>query len=435
MAGILCLILALSVIGSVRADDEKTYPIMHPDQETLLKWIEDYNAAPLAHIDLEKQQIPSPQGSFSLLSHLEYTASERNQGSCSNCWAWAGTGCLGIALNVEHGRKVRLSVQYINSCESDVIGKVCCAGGNLSEFADFYTITGKCIPWSNTNADWQDVGAACAADHCASIAETPSYPITSIGDETIPTLPSDGVTDQDTAIANIKSVLNQNKAVYFAFLLPDAAAWTNFYAFWDDDPVAVLYDIDKYNGDVYAAGGGAHAVLCVGYDDDDADPANHYWIMLNSWGTETDRPNGLFRITMDMDYDCVNLPYYSFYWQSLDVTFYGGGGTGSGGGGSHGCFIATSAYNRCTDSHGLKSRISTDLKKIEILQKFRDERLLTNPSGRAFVSCYERISPPIARYIEDKEPLKAIVRFYLKPVVWLAEKVTSNPSETETLVN
>ena len=105
------------------------------------------------------------------------------------------------------------------------------------------------------------------------------------------------------------------------------------------------------------------------------------------------------------------------------------GTNGTGGGISSGgkvCFIATSAYSRCTDEHGLKSRISTDLKKIEILQKFRDECLLTNPLGRAFVSYYERISPPIARYIENKEPLKAVVRFYLKPIVWLAEKVTLN---------
>jgi len=61
----------------------------------------------------------------------------------------------------------------------------------------------------------------------------------------------------------------------------------------------------------------------VGYNDDD--PSNSYWIMLNSWGTAGDRPNGIFRVDMDMDYDCYYLdgwyPNYSIYWQTLDVQF------------------------------------------------------------------------------------------------------------------
>ena len=44
--------------------------------------------------------------------------------------------------------------------------------------------------------------------------------------------------------------------------------------------------------------------------------------MLNSWGTAGGRrPNGLFRVNMDMNYRCVNYPYYSFYWQTLDIDF------------------------------------------------------------------------------------------------------------------
>lgn len=64
--------------------------------------------------------------------------------------------------------------------------------------------------------------------------------------------------------------------------------------------------------------------MCVGYND--MDPENSYWIMVNSWGTAGGgRPNGIFRLDMDMDYDCV---YYDqgeaiwdFYWQTLDVSF------------------------------------------------------------------------------------------------------------------
>ena len=320
LAGILCLVLALSVVGSVRADDgELPYPIMRPDRETLLKWIESYNAAPRTHIDLEKYQVPSPQGSKDLLvdGHLQYTPLERNQGTCGNCWAWAGTGCLGIALHVEETILDRLSVQYINSCESEEIGKTCCDRGWLSDLADFYTATKKTIPWSIAqNSHWQDGGAACATT-CASIVKIPYYPITSIVEEVITTQ----TVTQATAKANIKNVLDQDKAIFFGFFLPDNASWTDFQTFWNNDAESVIYDIDQFCDIPYddtPGEGGGHAVLCVGYNDDVSPP---YWIMLNSWGTTANRPDGLFRITMDMDYGCVNDPYYSFYWQSLDVGF------------------------------------------------------------------------------------------------------------------
>ena len=75
--------------------------------------------------------------------------------------------------------------------------------------------------------------------------------------------------------------------------------------------------------------GGGHAVLVVGYNDEDANPANHYWIALNSWGTANGmRPNGLFRISMQMNYDCYdinypNMPDYRF--KTLDVSLEANG--------------------------------------------------------------------------------------------------------------
>lgn len=120
-------------------------------------------------------------------------------------------------------------------------------------------------------------------------------------------------------------------------------------------------------------------------------------------------------------------------------------GTGGSSGGKV-CFIATAVYDGYTNQHEITrtarmqndTRIHTNCRftvspfprfaaspddSVTVLCKFRDEYLLTNKPGRAFVSCYERISPPIARYIEDKEPLKAVIRFYLKPVVWGARKI------------
>jgi len=321
---VLCLALVFSVVGvvatgSASADEEgRDYPVMRPDRETLEEWIEAYNSAPRAYIEPEGFQVPSRRGSLSLLDHLEYTPSERDQGSCGNCWAWAGTGCLGVALDVQEGMKDRLSVQYINSCEYDVIGKTCCTGGWLSDVADFYDPggagTGQCIPWSNTNAYWQDGDESCDT-LCGSISESPNYPITSINEATIPTQ----TVDKATAIANIKYQLDSDKAVWFGFFMPNLSAWSDFCSFWSANGEEAVYEMDKYNDDDYVSAYG-HAVLCVGYNDE---PGDRYWIMLNSWGTTTNRTNGLFRINMDMAYDCTYTGFgmYAFYWQNLDVTF------------------------------------------------------------------------------------------------------------------
>ena len=164
--GILLLLLAMtsSLMGGVAwADEENTthlaaspdqLTIMQPDRETLERWVEDYNSAPPANVDSEAEglQASTFTVAHSVLSLLEYDPGTRDQGSCGNCWAWAGTGCLGVALNVQEGTRDRLSVQYINSCQDGEIGKDCCDGGNLSDFADFYTTTGKAIPWDNSNA-------------------------------------------------------------------------------------------------------------------------------------------------------------------------------------------------------------------------------------------------------------------------------------------
>ena len=80
-----------------------------------------------------------------------------------------------------------------------------------------------------------------------------------------------------------------------------------------------------------------------------------------------------------------------------------------------GCFIATAAY---LPVYPLPGR-----QELDTLRQFRDQHLLTNPLGRASVSTYYRISPLIADFIRDKEPLKAVVRLYLKPVVWVAERI------------
>ncbi|MCK4368823.1 MAG: VWA domain-containing protein [Dehalococcoidales bacterium] len=303
---------------------ENPCTIMHPDRDTLEEWMAAFGATP----KLEILPPPSLPTSYTVLPLLTYTPVERNQGSCGNCWVWAGTGILGIALNVQQSIADRLSIQYLDSCWTG--SPWACCGGFIAGFADFYDPigVGQCIPWSNTNASYADAAETCgtapSSVTCGSIGTTPNYGITNCDDVVIPT----HAVGQTTAIDNIKTILNQDRGVWFAFYLCNNTQWTAFRDFWNTGAATALWDPDPYCGCTWnpAPGeGGGHAVLCVGYDCTDAEPANHYWIILNSWGTTANRTDGLFRMKMNIDYDCTFLDppsvYWMLYWETLDVTF------------------------------------------------------------------------------------------------------------------
>lgn len=71
------------------------------------------------------------------------------------------------------------------------------------------------------------------------------------------------------------------------------------------------------------------------------------------------------------------------------------------------CYIATATFG--TELEG----------KTDILRSFRDEYLLNNTVGKAFVEAYYKYSPPIAHYIAQREWLKTVVRILLQPVIGL----------------
>jgi hypothetical protein len=304
----------------------REYPLMHPSPEEVQRWIEQYNASPRAYLSPQVQaELGQAAGAeFSLLDHLQYTPSERNQGHCGNCWAWAGTGVMEIDNSVKNNIKDRLSIQYLNSNYHGGCGSSgACCGGWLSNVASFYGSEGYAIPWSNANAHWQDGGKGCG--ECTNvpasdISTNPNYPLASIKATTIPTRG----TGKENAISNIKNVLHQGKAVWFGFFLPNSQAWSGFFNFWSNQPESAVWQPDFACGSQFNYNEGAgHAVLCLGYND--IDPNNRYWIMLNSWGTASKRPKGIFLVSMDMNYDCT----YSglsgaFYWMTLDMSYLPG---------------------------------------------------------------------------------------------------------------
>jgi hypothetical protein len=307
-------------------------PVMKPTPEELQEWIMLYEEAPeaegtvSAEPDTLYSRIEEEGDSFTLLPYLQYTPDERNQGSnCGDCWQWAGTAVMEVQLAYMNSIKDRLSVQYINSNIKGpkFQGEPCC-GDWLDTVAKFYAESGKAIPWSNENAAWADGESKCENSKVSpdAIKTSPGYSIKSIRAEKVPT---HGL-GSATARSNIKSVLQQGKAVWFAFFLPDKGEWDNFHDFWNDQPESVVYQFRALDKSSYGKDGSGHAVVIVGYDETDA--SNPYWIVLNSWGTaEGKKPNGLMRVGMDMDYSCQYqtdaAPYslYALYFQTLDVTF------------------------------------------------------------------------------------------------------------------
>ena len=298
------------------------YPLMHPNLETRDKLLEHYDAAPRV---FASPKAPLPRGSYNLLSHLSYVPAERDQGSCGNCWVWAGTGVLEVALDVNDGVLDRLSVQYFNSKYNGGTGPSWAGnGGWLSDFAEFYANEGFAIPWSNTNAYYADghqTGAEGTSVPWQTISTVPNYTITQC---TLDTITTHGV-GQSVAINNIKAVIDQGKAVWFGYFLATETDWNQFFDFWNYHSEETVWNPDSSCGHVWNSGGGGHAVLCVGYNDED--PNNAYWIMVNSWGTAYgERPNDLFRLDMNMNYDCYFYDlyppgYYSLYWETLNVTY------------------------------------------------------------------------------------------------------------------
>ncbi|MEI2761094.1 SdrD B-like domain-containing protein [Methanothrix soehngenii] len=251
---------------------------------------------------------------FSLYNDLHSVATERDQGDCGNCWVWASTGVMEVDNSVHNGVSERHSIQYFDSKYSngDGCGFVCC-GGNPTYAANFYTnVLKKAIPWSNNNAEYADGDRCCSGscpnggsscdsskDHAStdagSISEDHNYPINSV---IVNSIPTSGI-PREESISNIKNVLLQHKAVYFSLHQPSHLwLFSDFQDHW----------ISKSEGDIWTPDVSSwlttdvwgHGLLCVGFDD--RDPSNPYWIMVNSWGTKTNRPHGIVLVSMNMDY-------------------------------------------------------------------------------------------------------------------------------------
>jgi uncharacterized repeat protein (TIGR01451 family) len=70
------------------------------------------------------------------------------------------------------------------------------------------------------------------------------------------------------------------------------------------------------------------------------------------------------------------------------------------------CFIATATYGSYLEP------------EVKVLRAFRDEYLLTNAPGRAFVAWYYRTSPPFAAALRSSDTGRTLVRAGLAPLIF-----------------
>lgn len=315
------------------ANGTHVYTVMHPSSEQLHAWNAEYNALPLVSVPASGSSgrlldgAATAGGSRDLLPYLDYTPAERDQGWVGNCWVWAGTGVMEIAHAVQNGVKDRLSISYLDANFNGGSGSTWAGnGGYLTDVSNFYAAIGVAVPWSNQNAAYQDGTSWSATEQRSyepafAISTEPYYQVDHIEAQKIETRHI----GDERAISNIKAVLDQNRAIYFGFALPNDTAWNSFFDFFENSSEETAWNPSPWQNSFWNnAQGGAHAVLCVGYND--TDPTNRYWIMVNSWGVSKGHPRGVFRVSMDLDYSATmqfkdSDDWAALEWAILDVRF------------------------------------------------------------------------------------------------------------------
>ena len=291
---------------------------MEPSNAEMAESFADYQAAPI--FDAVSESTSSDpkylSNEFPKKSYAEW-----DQGTCGNCWVWAGTAVLSQSYAKYSGSSVPLSIQFFNSnFEEGNVGMTkphdwACNGGDDEDFAKYYN-TGLdqvypglpfVVPWDNRNASYKDRANLGTTSHETYMpkelmATTPNIGFGKISIERVlATTP----TNQTEAIRNITNTLLDGKVISYSLYWPDSANVTKFNDFWDTEPDA-LYDPATMNGSVFnkTAGGSSHAMVLIGYNKTDSDQTKWYWIVQNSWGNTTaGRPAGQFRLRMFTDYN------------------------------------------------------------------------------------------------------------------------------------
>jgi hypothetical protein len=295
-----CTFLALALVcGQAFGQQPSSGPAVHHNTHSIMhftrEWMREHHRRRVSLPVFHATGLPGTNTSVNLSSHMNFAACGGNagwdQGQCGNCWVFGSTAASSVDDGVASGTPQLFSTQWFDSDYYATGGGSTCDGGDDTTFAEWYNNNQKFIPWSNTGAAYADGnGPSTPATPASSISQNPFVGVTKIGVTQIAT----SSVSQAQAIANIKAILDNNQAVILSFFLPDAG-WTDFDNSWDSDSESTPWaGVDKYSGQ---GQDGGHLVCVVGYDD-----TSNIWLVQNSWGTTSGRPNGRFALSQTMNY-------------------------------------------------------------------------------------------------------------------------------------
>ncbi len=176
----------------------------------------------------------------------------KTQGECGSCWAFSTVGALECAIKRVHGEHVDLSEQYLVSCNLDNWG---CGGGFFAH--DYhYNKKGACDnePGAVLEKDFEYTATNGECKKCNHPYKINGWSYVE-GPQTVP---------------SVKQIKN---AIYkFG---PVSAA------------VAVDSKFQAYSGGIFDSDTSTnvnHAIVLVGWKDDESVKNGGYWILRNSWG-------------------------------------------------------------------------------------------------------------------------------------------------------
>ncbi|MCD6328521.1 hypothetical protein J7M28_13340 [bacterium] len=182
----------------------------------------------------------------------------RSQGSCGSCWDFAATAAVESGTIIKHNREgcdYNLSEQHILSCS----GAGSCSGGYTYLALSYYIAAGSpdedCFPYAASDLPCADT----CSDWSSRAQKIESW---------------SWVTTTSEDVNLIKQAVHQYPVATHLDVYED------FYYYYDGGIYEYAY------GDYL----GGHAVVIVGWDDDEK-----YWIVKNSWGAGW-AESGYFRI-------------------------------------------------------------------------------------------------------------------------------------------
>ncbi|MBI3502177.1 MAG: protease inhibitor I42 family protein [Bacteroidetes bacterium] len=227
------------------------------------KYTGSYSPAKKNTSDISNHKTFTPLGVPTTVDWRSQCPPVENQGGCGDCWAYASVGVFECNMKIIDNVTKDLSEEFVTDCFTQCNG---CNGGWSAL---------ECWMPNYTGANPQGGGAVYESDDKTTCNQTGNTG----------TCGSSGYPHHETITSHIM-VPNENANG----IPPDADMKTAIYNY---GPIWIAYDAStnsntqNYSGGVITGSGTNvdHAVIIVGYKDDNSVPGGGYWIVRNSWGS------------------------------------------------------------------------------------------------------------------------------------------------------